>query len=142
MTLVQTHRSVVSAVSLIVFTFIMSACQHNQTATSSTPVKPAIAPGSIHLTVQIVTCIERPNNVKSAMFDCDATVLSVQEYGAGTTQLPESTAVRISFRDSLVKKTANSVLHPGSELSLVIQSTRDTSEADTHPKWDAVFIEN
>lgn len=120
----------------------MSACQHNQAATSFTPVKPAIAPGSIRLTVQIVTCIERPNNVKSAIFDCDATVLSVLEYGAGTTQLPESTAVRISFRDSLVKETANSVLRPGAELSLVIQYTRNTNEADTDPKWDAVFIKN
>ncbi|NQV73661.1 hypothetical protein HQ496_11095 [bacterium] len=103
-------------------------------------MKPAIAPGSVQLTVTIGDCNARENNVKSAIFDCEATVQSVQEYGAGTTQLPESTPIRISFRASLLAENADSILQSGNELSLVIQSTRNTNETNTDPIWDTVLI--
>lgn len=144
MTLTESRGWVVRLVSLVVFTLVMSACQNNQgTSTSSrtpTPVKPAMAPGSIHLTIQIGDCMERLNNARSPIFDCDAMVLSVQEYGAGTTQLPSSTRIRISFRDSLLTEGKDNALKSGSELSLIIQSTRNSNTSDTIPEWDAVLL--
>jgi len=118
----------------------MSACQNNPRATAPTLAPPAIAPGSIKLTVQIDECVKRDGQVRSAVFDCEATVRSVQEYGAGTTQLPETTKIRISFRESLLTDGPELLLKSGNELALMIRTTRNTNAANTDPVWDTVLI--
>ncbi|GEM_PF-1617462 len=136
------HLSIKSAtkvLALIVIMVSMSACQNNpqQQAAMPTPAKPAISPGTINLTVQILECSER--EVRSLIvYDCKTSVVSVQEYGASTTQLPPTTNIGIRFSESIL--ATHPPLEKGSELSLTIGASRDTKSDSSAPPWVAISL--
>ena len=128
-------------VALVAFSLTMSACQNNPRAPSPTLSQPALAPGTIKLMVKVDICTKRKVEVRpTSVFDCETSVLSVQEYGASTTQLPESTKIRISIRESMLVDGASVMLESGKELALLIRATRDTNPDNSNPDWETIQI--
>jgi len=71
------------------------------------------------------------------------TVTAVNKYGAGTTQMPIGTEIRVSFREGLLSADDSEVtvsLESGNDLSLTIQSVIPTDSTLENPPWQAVSV--
>ena len=128
---------------LAALVLFLSACQEKpQTAMpSSDPVKPAIAPGSILLTVQVGSCTEREAKSRTGLvYDCNVIVASVQEYGASTPQLPEGTAIKITIGSEFIDSLPGGQINENDQLSVMVVDTRNTNPNNSDPRWNVNLI--
>ncbi|MFT5142006.1 MAG: hypothetical protein ACI80V_002048 [Rhodothermales bacterium] len=74
---------------------------------------------------------------------CEMRVIDVEKYGAGTTQLPTGTSIRVSFRNSLRVDGADSLenlLESGGQLSLTIKRVLPTETVPNSAGWQAISV--
>jgi len=115
---------------------LLSACAKDAEPPSPPIQAPAPAPGTIVLSATVGECAERER-----FTDCSVSVTAVDEYGAGTTQIPAGTEIRVSFRHGLItdeEGAASISLESGTSLALTIQSVTLTETTQDNPPWQAV----
>lgn len=128
--------SVFSRSLLLIALLGLAGCKNQEPDSPSNstppPVPPAIAPGHVALTGTLSDCSEA-----ARAMHCTLTVISVQEYGAGTMQLPAGTQMLVSARQAVLSDyQAAAEMDPiGRELHMTIVAERPAPDDPEQPAW-------
>jgi hypothetical protein len=127
---------------LLMFVFSFAGCKNQQPESPASntppPVPPAIAPGSIALTGSISDCVDG-----NRALTCTLSVASVQEYGAGTTQLPAGTQLLVSVRQAVIDAFQGDAeaAYTGRDLAMTIVAERPAPDDKSLPAWRVTALD-